>query len=293
MFGTSWHLAMDHLLTYGYDSENVVKAFDEFLNDYRKTFGPETDELYWPKTPDNAFSMLGIYAKKFRKDLEDWKTAYTEIAGKINLNEDQVLHFRMDSIMEHRYKTRVKSIEHKTGSNTWNWELQWPLSMQNGVYTHVMYCMYPEEAVEGVTFRGSFFKKSKKGWAQLNAGSALSVQPPYDFVEFNAKKSLAQMQNWLWHAQYYLDQVTFNFELLADAKEDDGVLYAFPMSPPSCSKWFGCEFLDFCQAWQNPLQRCHKPPLGYIEEHWDPSSKPANATFEINAGQVVEGGATE
>ena len=281
VFGTSWHIAMEYLLTHDYSVQSVMAAYDEFLKDYRKTFGPETDEMFHPKTPDNALFVLNAYAKKFQADLVDWEPLYTEIAGKISLNDDQVLHFRMDSILKHRYKEKVMSLEHKTGSSTYNWELQWPLSMQNGTYSHVLYCLFPVETVSGVTFRGSIFRKVKKGWEQLAQKANLTVQPPYEFIEFPARKSIDQMNTWLWHAQLYLDQISFCFEMLAEAKEEDEVLETFPMNPTNCTKWFGCEFMDFCQAWQNPLQRCYEPPLGYIEEHWDPSAKPAKKTFEI------------
>jgi len=281
VFGTSWHIAMEYLLTHDYSINSVIKAHEEFLSDYRKTFGPETDELFWPKTPDNALIALNAYAKQFAEDLKNWEPLYTEIAGKININDEQILHFRMDSIMKHRFKEKVKSIEHKTGSMSYNWELQWPLSMQNGTYSHVLYCLFPTETVEGVTFRGSIFKKSKKGWEQLLNRQPLTVQPPYEFVEFPARKSPEQMNTWLWNTQLHLDQIAFNFELLGDCREDEEVLYAFPLYSTSCTKYFGCEFLDFCQAWQNPLQRCFEPPLGFIEEHWDPSAKPAKKVFEI------------
>jgi len=272
---------MEYLLTHDYSPHSVIAAHNALIADYRKTFGPETDEMFWPKTPENALFVLAAYAKEFRDDLKDWEPLYTEIAGKININDEQVLHFRMDDIMKHRYQDRVKSIEHKTGSSTWNWGLQWPLSMQNGTYTHVMFCLFPPETVEGVTFRGSIFKKGKKAWEQLSQQVKLTVQPPYDFIEYPAQKSPDQMNTWLWHAQLWLDQISFCFEMLGDCKESDDVMYTFPMNPTSCTKYFGCEFLDYCQAWQNPLQRCAEPPLGYTEEHWDPSAKPAKKVFEI------------
>ena len=281
VFGTSWHVAMEYLLTHDYSIQSVMAAHDELVKDYRKTLGPETDEMYAPKTPDNALLVLNAYAKNFREDLRDWEPLYTEIAGKININDEQVLHFRMDSIMKHRTKEKVKSIEHKTGSSTWNWELQWPLSLQCNTYTHVLYCLFPTEMVDGITFRGSIFKKVKKAWAQLGAGEKLTVQPPYDFMEVPVKRSPDQMTNWLWHVQLYLDQIAFCFEMLNECSDNDDIMTTFPMYPTSCTKWFGCEYLDFCQAWQNPLQRCYEPPLGYIEEHWDPSAKEAKKVFEI------------
>ena len=119
VFGSSWHIAMEYLLTHDYSVGSVMAAHDAFLKDYRKTFGPETDEMFWPKTPDNALVTLNAYAKKFQTDLIDWEPLYTEIAGRISLNDEQTLHFRMDSIVKHRFKESVKSIEHKTASSTY------------------------------------------------------------------------------------------------------------------------------------------------------------------------------
>jgi hypothetical protein len=109
IFGSSYHIAQEYLLSHDYSVQSVMKAHEAFVADYRSHLGPETDEMF-------------------------------EIAGKVNLTDDQVIYFRMDSILRHKTKETIKSIEHKTGSSTYNWELQWPLSMQNGTYSHVRYC---------------------------------------------------------------------------------------------------------------------------------------------------------
>ena len=284
VFGTAWHKAQEHILLNGYDVKNVMLAYEAMVTEYRKELGPETDEMFAPKTMENALIVLNAYAKHFEDDLKDWEPKYVEIAGKINLTDDLVLHFRMDSILKHRFKEKIKSIEHKTGSNTWNWELQWPLSLQNGTYTHVMNCLFHPDMVDGVTFRGSFFRKVKKGWEQLKSGVSLTVQPPYEFMEYPATKSKEQMQVWLWNTIAALDHLHFQFELLNDCKEEDPVLYSFPLNPTSCSDFFGCQYLDYCQAWDNPLRRCYEPPLGFKEDHWDPSAKEARYIFEIDGG---------
>lgn len=283
VFGTAWHKAQEYLLTHDYSVQSVIKGHEEFLKEYRKELGPETDNMFTPKTPDNALVVLNAYAKKYGGELEKWEPLYTEIAGKINLSDDQVLHFRMDSILRHRTKKTIKSIEHKTGSSTWNWEIQWPLSNQNGTYSHVLNCLFSPDEVEGIVFRGTIFIKnaSPKAWAQLAEGSPLTYKQPFDFIEYPAKKSLDQMQTWLWNTLFWLDQLKWNFQLLSDAKEEDPVLYAFPLNPTACTKYYGCEFLDYCQAWQNPLQKCHEPPLGFKEDHWNPMAKEAKHTFEV------------
>ena len=59
-FGTCWHTAMEYLLLNGYEVESVVKAHELLTAQYREVFNPETDVLFEPKTPDNAFIVLGI-----------------------------------------------------------------------------------------------------------------------------------------------------------------------------------------------------------------------------------------
>jgi hypothetical protein len=285
IFGTSWHKALEYLLTHDYSVESVVKAHEVFVSDYRKYLGPDTDAMYAPKTPDNALLVLNAYAKRFEQDLLNWEVLYTEIAGKITLTEEHIIYFVMDSILQHKQKGTVKSIDHKTASNIWNWELQFPLSMQNGAYSHVLNCLFHPDVVDGVVFRGSVFKKVKKAWEQLSKGQKLTYAEPYEFIEFPAKKSLDQMQTWMWNTTYILDQIKWNFDLLADCSEDDQVMTAFPLNPSSCTKFFGCPYLDFCQAWQNPLQRCAEPPLGFIESHWDPSQQEAKHTFNIGGDE--------
>ena len=281
VFGSAWHKAMEYLLTHDYSTTSVMAAYQDFLKEYRKTFGPDTDTLFWPKTPENAELMLAIYAGKFKDDLLQYKVKFVEIGGRVNLTDEHVLYFKMDSVLERIRNGRIVSMDHKSGSNTWNWELQFPLGIQNGTYTHVLNCLYPQEIVDGVIFRGSFLKKSKKGWAQLGAGDPLSVQPPYDFVEYSAFKSLDQMQVWMWNTIYHIDQLQLEFEQLGDCSEDDEVLTAFPMNPTNCTKYFGCPYHDFCMAWANPLRRSEVPPPDFIEEHWDPTAIELTKTFDI------------
>ena len=107
VFGSAWHVAMEYLLTHDYSTHSVVEAHRGFMGEYRKTFGPETDEMFWPKTPNNALIALNAYAKRFERDLNEYNPLYTEIAGKISLNDTQTLHFRMDSIVERKKDGKI------------------------------------------------------------------------------------------------------------------------------------------------------------------------------------------
>lgn len=280
-FGSAWHKAQEYLLTHDYSTASVMEAYEEFLKNYRSVFGPETDEIFYPKTPDNAMIALCRYTGKFKEDHSVFNVKYVEIGGKVTVADDRFIHFRMDSILENKQNGTIISIDHKTGSSPWGWERQHPLSHQTGTYTHVLYCLYPRDLVRGVVYRGTFFGKTKKAWDQIASGSPLTYKDPVEFIEYPAYRNYQQMESWLWHVNYWLHQIDFQFELLGDAKEEDEVMMAFPQNPCGCTSYGGCAYHDFCNAWQNPLRKCHEVPLNYKEEHWNPTTEPVRETFEL------------
>ena len=277
VFGTSWHIAMEALLL----GQSPAEAYQLFLADYRKTFGPETDDLYTPKIPKHAEIVLLTYAAHYADDVKKFEVLNTEIAGSVAVAEDRKLHFRMDSICRWIESQRLFSLEHKTGSRSYNWEYQWPLSMQVGVYTHVLYCLHDPELVDGVLFNATFFNKSIRPWASLLAGDPNKYKPPFEFLRLPMYRNSNQMQQWLWNATFWLDQLEWQWQLLAECHESDQLMTCFPQNPTACSKYFGCDYRDFCSAWRNPLQRCAEPPLGFIIEHWNPMEEEAKLTVEL------------
>uniref|UniRef100_A0A6M3KT28 Putative PD-(D/E)XK nuclease superfamily protein n=1 Tax=viral metagenome TaxID=1070528 RepID=A0A6M3KT28_9ZZZZ len=263
VFGHAWHKAQEHLLLNGYDS--VDEAVMLFMADYRETFGPETDELFGNKTPTKADAALRDYAAFFKDDLRRWEVLYTEIAGSVMITEDHLMHFRMDSVLREKDTNKKFSLDHKTGSKKGRtWTDKWLLSTATGLYTHVLYCLYPREEVKGMQYRGTFFYKSK----------------PVEFEEVPCWKSLNQMQSWLWNTVYWYNLLRSNFELLSEARDSEDVLMAFPMQTESCTKYFGCPYHDFCTAWTNPLQRCETPPMGFEVEFWNPADEETTTKME-------------
>ena len=285
VFGAAWHKAMEVFLEHGYGADQVMEAYKAFLAEYRKTMPPETDELYHPKTPDNALVVLAKYAQKYSTDLKDFDVLHIEVGGRVGINDEQSVYFKMDSIC--RSPRGVFSLEHKTAGSFYMWDMQWPLSIQVGTYTHVLYCMYPQAEVAGVRMNGVAFKKVAKPWEDIKAGVKSKYQPPYDFHRLDAFRSRGQMHNWLWTAQYWLDQIEANFQWLEDCSPDDQLLYSFPMNSTNCTKFNGCPWHDFCNSWNNPLARCDEPPLGFMIEHWDPTAEEPKTKIEINKGEVT------
>lgn len=288
-FGIAWHKAMEVLLTEGYGSAQVMKAYQAFLDSYRVYYPPETDLLFHPKTPDNALVVLANYANKYNQDLKEFEVLHVEVGGKIAINLEQYLYFRMDAIC--RDAMCPFALEHKTAGSFYMWDMQWPLSIQVGCYTHVLHCLFPEEEKLKVIVNGtSFNKRAKKGWEQIAAGQKLTVAPPFDFQRLACPRSRPQMTTWLWTVQYWLDQLAADFKWLEDCSPDDPMLTAFAMRSTDCTKYLGCPWHDFCNFWQNPLARCEEPPLGYVTRHWDPTKEETKTEISIveNSATVVQ-----
>jgi len=161
------------------------------------------------------------------------------------------------------------SLEHKTSQGPFgnSWAMQWPLDVATGTYTHALKCIYPPDEVRGVIFNGSFFRKTKA--------------PNFDFHRLPAYKDREQMQVWLYETANLIKSVRQEMEELKHCNDSDTVLYAFPLRPTSCTKYFGCKFHDFCQAWSNPLQHCAKPPMGYTVGFWNPFDRPYKEKMEL------------
>ena len=265
IFGHAWHKAMEHLLLHGYSKPEVSVAYELFEQDYRQHFPlQETDELFEPKTPFNAFKALCMYALHYAADMYEFSTEHTEIGGRISLSDNYHLHFRMDSV--NRTRDRVPmSLEHKTASSaSRQWVDQWALSLQVGTYTHVLHCMFPDAPTVQVTINGTIFQKTKTSFQRV---------PVYKRPE--------HMRIWLNNTLSWMEALRAEYDYLADSSEDDSLLRAFPLNTGSCTKYFGCPFHAYCCAWGNPLQRCESAPSGMKVEHWNPMDEEVKLKVEV------------
>jgi len=264
-FGESWHRAREYQLLNGYFE--LQGAFDAFMDYYRQEFDEETDELYRPKDPMGALNALVKFSEERQNDLVENEVLFTEISGTVPIAADRVIHYRMDSIMRRKEDGKIFSWDHKSAKRfSRQWSEKFHLSVQNGTYTHCLYCLYPIEDVLGVEFCGTAFEYLKKGSKDRPAGYHAS------FLRVPAFKTPDQMNVWLWTVNHYIDEIESEMGRLDNCKLDDPVLMAFPMNTNSCTKYWGCAFHDYCISWPNPLQKCEEPPLGFRTEFWDPSA---------------------
>ncbi len=271
VFGTAWHLAMQRLYPSGttpdYSDEAVVEACLLFEEEYRKSFSAEMDADRSPKTPANAFRGLTQYVQMYR-GADKFTTHFTEVAGSVFINSSyNKLYFKMDTVVEDP-AYGMMSLEHKTGSKLGRvWTDQWPQKIQIGTYSHVLYSLFPSEQIYGIIINGFFPTDAPK--LKLN-GEPYAGATDNKFVRVPIRRRVEQMEDWYFTVNYWYAEMLRDFDRLASCTENDSCMLAFPKNTENCTKYFGCPFSDFCQAWTNPLQRTHKPQPGFKVEFWDP-----------------------
>jgi hypothetical protein len=257
VFGSAWHLSMEHLLRKGYTPDALYEASKLFVEHYRKHFDSSTDSLFEPKDPTNALKALAKYTFQFQSDSKVYETLWTEIGGVVSISTDHVLYFKMDAILRDRSTKKILFIDHKTSQRKYyDWGEHWIMSTQMLTYTHVLNCLYPKEEIEGGNIRCSFFYKAKDA----------------EFDEALIQKSPNQMNSWVTRVNKWMDLLDKDKKyLLEEDNPSKDVMRSFPMNDTSCFS-FGqkCTYFDLCNAWSNPLQHCDDPPIGIKVERWDP-----------------------
>lgn len=258
-FGKAWHKAMEILYQEGFDNNTIIKAFEEgFLPTYREVFPVTTDELFEPKTPDNAMRALVAYTvfPANRMDFDLYEVIKTEIAGLVPISEDVTIVYKMDAAMRRKDNNKIFCMEHKSKKNGFNrqWMDQWDQSIQVNNYNHALNMLVGTENSDGVMVNGTAFLKTKN-----------------DFTRVEVRKDRLAMAEHLWNVRDIISRMKLDLEILLDgASPKHNIMMCFGKNPQSCTKYYGCEMASFCAAWPNPLQRIEEPPPGYVIEHWDP-----------------------
>lgn len=283
-FGQAWHIAREHQLLYGYDQ--VDEAFTKFLDYYRLEFDEATDSMYAPKNPYGALNGLLKFYKERSHDLDENEVIVkdgvklTEIAGTVPISDTRVLHYKMDSQMRRLSDGKVFSWDHKTTKESYinndQWANQFFLGIQNGTYTHCLYCQYPIDEVLGVEFCGVGFAYLTRGSSARSAGYHATLR------RVPAFKSPDQMNTWLWTVNDIYDDLERDMDRLSHCKESDYVMNAFRCNSKSCGDYRGCPYHDFCMSWSNPLQRAYEPPLGFKYDFWDPRTVPSSVIQNLS-----------
>lgn len=277
-FGSAWHEAMEVLMKgrdgtkRGYTAAELYEAYEAFEAVFNKIFHTQDgdDSLLivssdqsiqadnaFGKTRDNAFVALRDYGRTWRND--SFRTLYTEVSGSVPISEDQLIHFKLDTIVED--DDGIWSYEHKTtGQKKRTWEEKWLIELQIGAYSHVLYTLYGDDAA-GVQINGAVLRVPKKDGSSNN-----------EFLRIPVSHPPGMMAMWLWEINHLKQQLDWNMQALEQVKPSDPIMAAFPRNPTSCGK-YGCKFPGLCPIMANPVQCANHPPPGYVVQVWDPRKR--------------------
>ena len=225
-YGTSVHLAMEHILLHGFSNETILSAYQLFLSSYREVFDESLDAKYAPKDPANTFQLLAEYAAKYQSQDEDTEVLYTEVAGSVPIDDETLIHFKIDAIL--RDKRGIFIRDHKTASQLGDAKRkEFDLSVQIGTYVHALYCFpqFPNEEIYGGEINLLVLRKM---------GNALERLP--------IQRNPADQAKWLWNTQFFINMLRWNMEAFSENSPEDEILTCFPQRWTSCTKYGVCPF---------------------------------------------------
>lgn len=270
IFGSAWHLAVEHLLRGG----TTLEAYGLFEQYYRQHFAPSTDELFEPKTPANALRALEIYAPLSERDLRNNDVLHTEVGGLVSVDLDTHMAFKLDAVLRTHDTGTVWVMDHKTSqSHRYNWADHWSLSTQMLLYLHALKCFYPSQSAELVV-RTTFFCDQNP---YTPTGRTKKTPPrPHWVEETTINKSNEQMEAFLSRTQSWNHALKREMDILLTLDSTDSTSqHSFPQRESACFAYGRtCPFFDYCLSWSNPLTRCESPPLGYEIAYWNPLAAP-------------------
>lgn len=298
IFGIAWHEAMEVLLkarsessSPGYPEEVLPAAFHAFIDSYRESLPPETDDLYAPKNPENVALALQQYIDQWKHDR--FKLLFpTEISGSVPVlvgDHEVLFYYRLDAVVEDPDRG-ICFLEHKTtGRAGSTWEAEWVQAIQPGTYLHAMHSIglpKPTGLINGAVFRKPPRLKAD-GTPYANSGKG------NEFIRVPISKNGLQMQEWLVTLGHWLGQLIADQERVAAGAATDpagNVMLAFPKNPKSCTDFGICPYHDICVASSNPIAwaDAHSTPAGFEVRYWDPRSLDNEDTTKLGAEANVE-----
>lgn len=267
-FGKAFHKAKDVLFTLGYSADSVEKAYQAFLEDYRKSYSDATDLDFKGKNPANVDLALLSYVDEYKED--KFEVLHTEIGIAVPISDTRTIYGNMDSVM--KGPRGILSLETKTAAQMWTYAADnFMMSFQIDTYSHFLYSYYyPENNIYGVVVDISVFRKSG-----------------VEHVRIPCIKTIDRLESWLWQANEVFDDLEEDYERLGRVKKEDIIMKAFPRRPVSCVQYNRiCPYMDLCHAWNNPLQHTGETPLGFEFKTWDPRDIGNKVMIDLTKGAI-------
>ena len=265
----------------GYTPESAHDAYLAFKEEWTQYYavGPLDKPPHKTKTLERALEGLAKYAGTYKNEDLYENLLHTEICGTAPIRKDRVIHFKLDTIRKHPSHHveagKIFSLEHKTTGKTWlgSWEDTWGYLFQVSCYNYALFCMVDDyEEVDGVIVNGAIF------WPKQTK-----------FTRIPVRKSLPLLEDWLHEANYWIDEIERNMNMLADSSPSERTMMAFPKASNACQQTFGgCPYPSRCALHANPLQHCDRIPMDTHVEYWDPRKREETAKKVVHLEPKTE-----
>lgn len=240
-FGIAIHSGIAHLLlnkdklSAPAPNREVSDAYDIFLDEYRKYFSEATDERFYPKCPTGALHLLALMAAKIPSmDIEE--VLYVETPSVVPISEDEAMSLRIDAIVRGRRGYYI--IDHKTSKKA-SIGVEWSMSIQIGLYIHMLYSLYPADEVWGAMINNLV----------ISATKSRGIEVEQHLIPI--RKTPKQMQMWYQTTRTWLESLHCNEKILETESSPD-LMTSFPMNWQSCTNYWGCPYQVFCIDTPNP-----------------------------------------
>ncbi len=281
-FGTAWHSAKEHLLWChewdgkpGYPAESLRGAVSAFQDEWREHYSGDIGDAKYPhKSLSSAVIALESYIRKHTyEEPDDFKVIYTEIAGSLELNEFDKIHFRLDGLLESSNGFIIP--DHKTASSGGDrFKNSWDMHLQFAIYVLAV----------------SAFLENKPNQRKLPCvlvdGTIFTKVPKHERVVFAL--NIEQLNAWIVQIHQLIARFYENLEFLEHEDIEALDMSCYPRRTVSCQNYYGrpCPFKEICWMGKNPLKLLAEgsPHLNsFKQEYWNPMdlSDGARTNLEI------------
>jgi len=282
VFGGAWHAAMDVVwlhLNQGESEEKTLTlamiAFDEHwqsegLRGMRDWTLADT-EAYSPRTPGVAAEMLHCYIIARGDFIRNIELIAVEAPFAVPLTtapNSPLAIGRTDKVVGLKrpllgLRAGIWGIEHKT--TAW-------YKKDGGFRNEWLESFSPNSQIDGYTHQLNMNYEDARGILVDGALVHKTVHDKFKFIPCD--RLLEQLDSWLNETLYYIDQIEEQDAKLAveqNPSQQEKFLRAFPKNTESCAGKYMqvCQYRDICRFNPNP-EILPEPPMGYIEEKWEP-----------------------
>lgn len=271
-FGSAWHEAMDivwKILSKNKDAETskvAELAYRSWEDNWTSDGLPglnemsgEMDDRFKMRNPSTALEMIYSYIEKRRHFISQCELIAIEQPFAVPLDpSDKSLVYvgRLDKVVKH--EGEIKIIEHKTSSE---------YSAGGGFRRSFADSFSPNSQIDGYLFAGRMLYGKK--CTSILVDAALVHRDHHDtFAFFPIRRQEGHIDAWLWETRVRIDQIEANLAALKSAAPKGQYMAAFPKNTSSCTKYNGCQYLDLCKMWANPISK--DIPAGFKYEIWEP-----------------------